>query len=1101
MPPLITVGDSENLIPTKEFPLGTLPFDTFNPVQSRFFEHYDKDCNVLVAASTSAGKTTIAEMVFSHEIRKNHKKGIYVCPLKALAQEKYDEWRSPAHHFKDLKISICTGDYQLTEKRKKELDEADLIIITAEMMNSRCRNAQSEKSKFLFDAGVLVIDEFHIIGVSNRGAHLEAGLMNFTELNKECRFVGLSATLPNVEEIAKWISYVLNKKQTVLLASKFRPCPLFVHFEQYIEGGTYDETEYQKVRYAMEIVNYYPEDKFLIFAHTKRTGELMKKELQKAKIDCEFHNADVEKSKRVALEKRFKNDPDFRVIVATSTLAWGLDTPARRVIVLGVHRGLEEVANYDVMQMCVAADSRIMLFNSNKMYCSASEIKITDVVAGVTDDCKIVGNEVLNIYKKLGNTKKITFSNGTVLELSNHPLLSWDGDWINSDDLKVGDKICITNKGVLKGGKSLRDIFYEKVKNISCYFRIDEQDKCLFLSKSNSELSDILKIKKKSVSKFRKRFIVKNRVAKEMNIALRFPRSQNGHELDLDKLDYEGLPWLLGIMATDGNCRINKSCTKIRLYNTRKSILDKFKKILNNCGLYVGIYTDKKTGRISYECSSHALVQIISLLGITPRKTWSISIDALLEMTLEDKALFLQGVIDGDGNYSKNIRIATASRKFAYQLKEMFLALGTRCLITFSKGSGEVFGYKCNTNHYIVSVNDKKSISNILKYSKDGFKLSKFTNIIRNTRPTKNDFFYTKVKLIEDIGEKELVNFSVSGSNTFIVDDIITHNCGRSGRPRYDPAGDAYILLPASNFEDHKERIRKPRPILSQMLEEKGSQYKMLAFHIVSEIYKEQVKTREDVKEWFKRSLACWQQADDLPPDIIDHMLDSLRKCGAIWEEDGIIVVTAVGKVASLFYYSPFDVADLKRNFNLVFERRKENDDLWVSMALGNLDTHRFGIVSRAEREEMSGYQYLLQNIFGRGAIWEPAIKAGFAYNKLLQGQKTNFFHSLCRNLQFDFPRLIQVVKSLDSMSGKWGRRKWFDMLELRIKHGVKPHLVNLCRLPNVGKVRAEKLYQKGITDLSSVLAHSNRLHSILKLKPDKIEAIITEAKKLLVLS
>src|SRR5271170_356829 len=101
MPPVVKVGDKEDLIDTSTFPLAKFPFDKFNPVQSRIFDYYDKDNNLIIASNTSSGKTVVAEMMLSHEIRKRGGKGLYLVPLKALAQEKIDDWTDKSHHFGD----------------------------------------------------------------------------------------------------------------------------------------------------------------------------------------------------------------------------------------------------------------------------------------------------------------------------------------------------------------------------------------------------------------------------------------------------------------------------------------------------------------------------------------------------------------------------------------------------------------------------------------------------------------------------------------------------------------------------------------------------------------------------------------------------------------------------------------------------------------------------------------------------------------------------------------------------------------------------------------------------------------------------------------
>ena len=241
-----------------------------------------------------------------------------------------------------------------------------MVLMTSEMLNSRVRNFQSEHNEWLQSVGTLITDESHLLTVPVRGDRLEVAIMKMTQLNKDCRHVFLSATMPNVEDLAGWLSKMTDR-DTYILQSEYRPCPLTTHYVTYNDSAwKYDMKEHEKVITAMEIVTEYPDDKFLIFAHTKRTGAMMKDMLLKAGIDTEFHNADLDLSKRKRLEKKFRTDPKFRVIVATSTLAWGLNMPARRVIILGVHRGLSEVETYDIAQMSGRAGRPRYVFDNDE---------------------------------------------------------------------------------------------------------------------------------------------------------------------------------------------------------------------------------------------------------------------------------------------------------------------------------------------------------------------------------------------------------------------------------------------------------------------------------------------------------------------------------------------------------------------------------------------------------------------------------------------------------------------------------------------------------------------------------------------------------------
>jgi len=352
MSPVQRLTDQPILVATNTFPsYAKFPFDFFNQVQSRVVDIYDKDCSALIATKTGSGKTVCAEMFMAHEINVRGGKAMYLAPLRALAKEKLDDWTDLAHSFDGNGISICTGDYRLTPARKKELENSKIIVMTSEMLNSRCRNYKSENNEWLQDIGTIVVDESHLLTVPGRGDHLEVGLMKLAQIATNLRIVFLSATMPNVAEIADWIAYQLTKKQTFLLESDYRPCPLGIHYQKYWDGNKlYEQNEEEKVNAALNIVHDYSDDKFLVFVHTKRTGEMMLRALKGSGIEAEFHNADLEKAKRHSVEKSFRSG-SLHAIVATSTLAWGLNLPARRVIIVGVHRGLNEVDTYDIWQM------------------------------------------------------------------------------------------------------------------------------------------------------------------------------------------------------------------------------------------------------------------------------------------------------------------------------------------------------------------------------------------------------------------------------------------------------------------------------------------------------------------------------------------------------------------------------------------------------------------------------------------------------------------------------------------------------------------------------------------------------------------------------
>jgi replicative superfamily II helicase len=334
-----------------EFPYGAYPFDEFNPLQRLVLPELESGTNVIVEGKTSSGKTICGEILSATALFQG-RQVLYLCPLKALAEEKLEEWTSPTHPWYAHNIAIITGDYVLTPSKKRELENADVIISTFEMFSVRCRMSLSEGSSWLFNLGSLIIDEAHFLSSDGRGDHLEHALLLFTKINPNCRIVFLSATLSNSPDIAIWLTQ-LNLRPTVHIKSDYRPCPLRIHFHAYEPSGNpFTSSGPDLQRQLKYLFSLDTESQWLVFVHSKAHGRLaieVAKKVWASRVG--FHNADLDKGSRKALEGAFKSG-EVRCLIATSTLAYGCNMPARRVAIFGLRRGFSEVDPLDIIQEC-----------------------------------------------------------------------------------------------------------------------------------------------------------------------------------------------------------------------------------------------------------------------------------------------------------------------------------------------------------------------------------------------------------------------------------------------------------------------------------------------------------------------------------------------------------------------------------------------------------------------------------------------------------------------------------------------------------------------------------------------------------------------------
>ncbi len=180
--------------------------------QKQALSAVDEGCSLLVSAPTGAGKTVIAEYVIHRCLEKNLGV-IYCAPIKALSNQKFRDFRQ---RYGEEKIGILTGDVSLNP-------EAPVLIMTTEIFRNTILDCPYRlDSKFW-----VIFDEIHYIDDVERGTVWEESIIM---MPKHMRLLGLSATIPNVEELGEWIRKI-HSFPLKIIVEEHRPVPLEFRFQ------------------------------------------------------------------------------------------------------------------------------------------------------------------------------------------------------------------------------------------------------------------------------------------------------------------------------------------------------------------------------------------------------------------------------------------------------------------------------------------------------------------------------------------------------------------------------------------------------------------------------------------------------------------------------------------------------------------------------------------------------------------------------------------------------------------------------------------------------------------------------------------------------
>ena len=370
-----------------------------NRLQSKVFESaFTLSDNLLICAPTGAGKTNVAMLTMLHEIGRNMVNGqidkknfkiVYVAPMKALVQETVVNFGKRLKPF-GLQVAELSGDVSLT---RQQITETQVIVTTPEKWDIITRKSGDRTYTQL--VRLLIIDEIHLLH-DLRGAVLEsliARTLRQVETTQEhVRIVGLSATLPNYEDVATLLR--INPSTGLFhFDNSYRPVPLQQQYIGITEKKALKRFNLMNQITYDKVMEQAGTNQVLIFVHARKEtaktaralrdmamdndelgkfvkdDEAIREILRTEAEECKnadlkdllpngfaIHHAGMQRKDRTLVEELFA-DGSIQVLVCTATLAWGVNLPAHAVIIKGTQiynpeKGKwVELSYLDIMQM------------------------------------------------------------------------------------------------------------------------------------------------------------------------------------------------------------------------------------------------------------------------------------------------------------------------------------------------------------------------------------------------------------------------------------------------------------------------------------------------------------------------------------------------------------------------------------------------------------------------------------------------------------------------------------------------------------------------------------------------------------------------------
>jgi len=314
---------------------------------------------------------------------------VYIAPMKALVQEMVGNFTARLKDY-GMKIGELTGDSQMT---KQQIAETQIIVTTPEKWDVITR--KSTDTSYTNLVRLIIIDEIHLLH-DERGPVLESvvarTIRRMEQTNEYVRLIGLSATLPNYQDVATFLR-VDESKGLFYFDASYRPCGLQQQFIGVTEKKAIKRYQITNEVCYEKVLDQAGKNQTLVFVHSRKETSKTAKFLRDMAIEKEtitqfvkaegavreilteeagnvkdgnlrdllpfgfgIHHAGMTREDRALVEELFA-DGSLQVLVCTATLAWGVNLPAHTVIIKGTQiynpeKGRwVELSSQDVLQM------------------------------------------------------------------------------------------------------------------------------------------------------------------------------------------------------------------------------------------------------------------------------------------------------------------------------------------------------------------------------------------------------------------------------------------------------------------------------------------------------------------------------------------------------------------------------------------------------------------------------------------------------------------------------------------------------------------------------------------------------------------------------